>query len=218
MAKILIQGKLNIDHGKLFLSPNTTNFELLPEDLTRVETGGLNMAISEIAWSNLIVTPTFIPTTSVDLIYIGNLLTVQINHVEPAAVIYYTIDGSTPTTNSLQINQGEYVNISLPVTIKAIAVANAIQSEVAEVMYTNTISSPSAEQSNISMSFNTIEWISMAPVSLTATNEQPNITMNFNQIEWVELTAVPISATDESANITMSFNTIEWVDVEQIIS
>ncbi len=63
--------------------------------------------------------------------------TVTISSATTGATIYYTTDGSTPTTNSSSIASGGTVTIDSNCTLKAIAVAPGYDaSEVAEASYT----------------------------------------------------------------------------------
>src|SRR5260221_5796960 len=77
-------------------------------------------------------TPTFTPAGGT---YILNL-TVTISDATPGATIYYTTDGSTPTTSS-SVYTGSIVLLPLTTTtIKAIAVAPGLsQSTVASATY-----------------------------------------------------------------------------------
>ena len=66
-------------------------------------------------------------------------VTVAITGTPAGAVIYYTTDGNTPTTESEQYNGAfpvELPNIGDEVTVKAIAVYNGVTSEVATATYT----------------------------------------------------------------------------------
>ena len=66
-------------------------------------------------------------------------VTVAITGTPAGAVIYYTTDGNTPTTESTQYNGAfpvELPNIGDEVTVKAIAVYNGVTSEVATATYT----------------------------------------------------------------------------------
>ena len=61
--------------------------------------------------------------------------TVTITSQTPGATIYYTTDGTTPTTSSNSIANGGTVTISQGCTLKAIAVSNGVLSAVTEATY-----------------------------------------------------------------------------------
>lgn len=64
--------------------------------------------------------PTFSPTAP----YSGEPVAVTISTTTPGSTIYYTTDGSTPTTSSPSIPSGGTVMISATATLKAIALSN----------------------------------------------------------------------------------------------
>ena len=78
--------------------------------------------------------PTFDPVSGTE--FYGSQ-TVTITSATNGATIYYTLDGSTPTTSSSRVANGGTVTISSSCTIKAIAVAQGYDnSSVAEATYT----------------------------------------------------------------------------------
>ena len=88
--------------------------------------------------SQKFVAPTFYPATGA--VGSGTELTITDNHSDSS--IYYTTDGSTPTTTSTLYNPSSKPTITAVTTFKAIAVKtgdtndNYIQSDVASVSYT----------------------------------------------------------------------------------
>lgn len=82
---------------------------------------------------------TALPTFSVPAGSYSSTLTVGLNDTTNGAKIYFTMDGSTPTTNSLQFVPGVTPRLNVPfsVTIKALAVASGCKpSAVAAAVYT----------------------------------------------------------------------------------
>ena len=75
------------------------------------------------------------PTFSVAAGVYYEAQTVEINTVDGADV-YYTIDGTTPTTTSTKYTTP--IEVATTTTIKAIAVLDGVESEVAEATYTIT--------------------------------------------------------------------------------
>ena len=94
--------------------------------------GMLNSAVASATYTVQTATPTFNPPGGT---YLLNL-TVSISYATPGATIYYTTDGSTPTTSS-RVYTGPILMLPLSTTtIKAIAVApGQSQSVVASATY-----------------------------------------------------------------------------------
>lgn len=89
--------------------------------------------------------PAVTPSFSIAAGSYSTAQTVAINDATPGAIIYYTLDGSTPTTNSMTYSGA--INISSTQTLKAIAVANgystsAVASSVYTIMQTPAITWP----------------------------------------------------------------------------
>jgi hypothetical protein len=102
-----------------------------------VATGYTNSAVASatytISTGTVAATPTFSPAPGT---YV-NAQTVTISDSTPGATIYYTTNGTTPTTSSAKYSSA--LNISLTQTIKAIAVASGYSnSAVATGAYTIT--------------------------------------------------------------------------------
>lgn len=98
-----------------------------------------------------VATPTFNPAAG----EVASGTEVTISTATDGATIYYTTDGSTPTTSS---NQGTSVIITSATTIKAIAVKEGMaNSEVATAQYTITgiVDYPTLETSNVTLTAGT---------------------------------------------------------------
>ena len=94
-----------------------------------------------------VATPTFSPEAGA----VDSGTKVTISTATDGATIYYTIDGSAPTTSS---TQGSSVTINTATTIKAIAVKEGmVSSDVATAQFTinGTINYPTLETSNVTM-------------------------------------------------------------------
>jgi uncharacterized repeat protein (TIGR03803 family) len=108
-------------------------------------------------------TPTFSPAPGT----YSEAQTVEISDTTTGATIYYTTNGSTPTTSSTKYSQA--IDVSATETIKAIAVATGLpNSPVASATY--TIASPAATLSATSLSFPSTAVGSTSTLSFTITN------------------------------------------------
>ncbi len=106
-----------------------------------VASGYANSAASATYTINLptAVAPVFTPAAGV----YASIQSVQIASTTPGAVIYYTLDGSTPTTGSARYTAA--VTISQTTTVKAIATAYGYtNSSVASATYTINLSAAAA--------------------------------------------------------------------------
>lgn len=80
-----------------------------------------------------VATPTFSPTTWAE----GATLTVELATTTDGATIYYTDDGTTPTSASTAYNPSNKISLSASKTIKAIAIKDGMtNSDVATQAYT----------------------------------------------------------------------------------
>lgn len=61
---------------------------------------------------------------------------IKISGIEKGAKVYYTDDGSTPTSSSTEYNATTGIALSATKTIKAVAIINSVASEVASGTYT----------------------------------------------------------------------------------
>ena len=82
-----------------------------------------------------VATPVFNPAGGVIL---NPFVTVSISTTTPGATIHYTLDGSTPSNNSLQYTAP--LNVTTTTTVKAIAYLGAQSSSVASATYTFPVS------------------------------------------------------------------------------
>jgi hypothetical protein len=122
-------------------------------------------------------TPTFTPASGTSF---ATTLNVSIADTTPGATIYYTTDGSTPTTGSTAYTTA--FTLTASTTVKAIAVANGYsQSAAGTASYTYlppTSGGPVSDEFNAG-SLNTATWQVKAPVggSATVTNGELAITV-----------------------------------------
>ncbi len=112
-----------------------------------------------------VATPTFSPASGTSF---TSSLSVSINESTTGSTIYYTTDGSTPTTSS-QVYSSP-ITIVASTTFNAIAVAGGVSSAVGTASYTLTTQTggaPVADDFNGS-SLNTSLWTVQAPVGGSA--------------------------------------------------
>lgn len=93
--------------------------------------------IKSVAITTGVNAPTFSPAAGT---YVGNQ-NVTISTSTSGATIYYTTDGSTPTTSSNVYSSA--IPVTTQTTIKAIAVSNGMSSDVASATYTIAAAQPS---------------------------------------------------------------------------
>ena len=87
-------------------------------------------------------TPTFSPASGTSF---SSTLSVSIADSTPNATIYYTTDGSTPTTGSTVFSSSNPIELSASATVNAIATASGDnQSAVGSASYTHTSTEPAA--------------------------------------------------------------------------
>jgi hypothetical protein len=112
-----------------------------------------------------VATPTFSPASGTSF---TSTLSVTINESTTGSTIYYTTDGSTPTTSS-QVYSSP-ITISSSTTIKAIAVASGVSSTVGTASYTLTTQAPGAPVADDfnGTSLNTSLWTVEAPAGGSA--------------------------------------------------
>jgi Chitobiase/beta-hexosaminidase C-terminal domain/Beta xylosidase C-terminal Concanavalin A-like domain len=110
-------------------------------------------------------TPTFSPVSGRTF---TSTLSVSINETTSGSTIYYTTDGSTPSTSS-QVYSSP-ITISASTTINAIAVASGVSSGVGTASYTLTTGAPGAPVSDDfnGTSLNTSVWTVVAPAGGSA--------------------------------------------------
>ena len=109
---------------------------------------------AESSSSNTVYPPTF--SVSGGTYY--NTQSVELSTTSTGAIIYYTTDGSTPTTDSSVYSTG--ITIDKTTTLKAIAVKNDNSSEIAEATYTLKTATPSF--SPIGGTYNTSQSVTLS--------------------------------------------------------
>ena len=94
-----------------------------------------NSGVSSASYTLKAATPTFDPPAGS---YLVGPLTVSISSASPGVTIYYTTDGSTPTTSSTRYTGP--ILVILNTTVKAIAVRDGwSQSSVGSASYSNLL-------------------------------------------------------------------------------
>ena len=94
-------------------------------------TGGYTATQTILNWT---FTPgTSVPTPVLPAETAASIQTISISDASPAAAIYYTLDGSTPTVQSTLYSGSFAINITT--TVKAIAVLNGVSSQIASTTY-----------------------------------------------------------------------------------
>lgn len=130
--------------------------------LTGVDSnGGIGTAtVSGLTSGSVAATPTFSPAAGT----YTSVQTVTISDATPGATIYYTTDGSTPTTSSTKYAAG--VTVSTSETLKAIAVATGLtNSAVGTAAY--TLNLPPANTPTFSVAAGTYTSIQTVKISDT---------------------------------------------------
>ena len=114
--------------------PSTfTLFETTTLKAMATESGMTDSAIASATYTLQTATPTFSPAPGTYVL----MLSVTISDATPGATIYYTTDGSTPTTSSNVYTGPISISPLTTTTIKAIAVApGQSRSTVASATYT----------------------------------------------------------------------------------
>ena len=116
---------------------------------------------AESSSSNTVYPPTF--SVSGGTYY--NTQSVELSTTSTGAIIYYTTDGSTPTTDSSVYSTG--ITIDKTTTLKAIAVKNDNSSEIAEATYTLKTANPNF--SPFEGAYNTPQSVSLSTLTTGAT-------------------------------------------------
>jgi Chitobiase/beta-hexosaminidase C-terminal domain/FG-GAP-like repeat/Beta xylosidase C-terminal Concanavalin A-like domain len=113
-----------------------------------------------------VATPTFSPASGTSF---SSTLSVSINESTTGSTIYYTTDGSTPTTSSAVYSSA--ITIDSSTTFNAIAVASGVTSAVGSASYTLTSQSSGAPVNDDfnGSSLNPSLWTVVAPAGGSAT-------------------------------------------------
>ena len=139
-------------------------------------------------------TPTFNPAPS----NYTSPQTVHLSDTTTGATIYYTTNGTTPTTSSTVYNDATPIQVSATTTISAIAAAPGFaNSAVATGVY--SIGAPAAiayVQSNFA-----VPQTPQSSVKVTYTSAQTAGNMNVVVVGWSDVTSSVISVTDTKLNV-----------------
>ncbi len=113
-----------------------------------------------------VATPTFSPASGTSF---SSALSVSLNESTTGSTIYYTTDGSTPTTSSSVYSSA--ITIDASTTFNAIAVASGVTSAVGTASYTLTTQSAGAPVNDDfnGASLNPSLWTVVAPAGGSAT-------------------------------------------------
>ncbi len=112
--------------------------------------------------------PTSTPVFSVAGGAYNSVQTVSISDLTPSAVIYYTLDGSTPTTGSTVYNGA--LTVASSETIEAFAIANGyLQSAVASAAYTINLPAATPTFGVTPGTYTTVQTISISDTTPGAT-------------------------------------------------
>ena len=104
-----------------------------------IETVTTITSVNSSLWTGGSIVTTAVPTFSPVAGPYATPQTVTITSSTANSTIYYTTDGSTPTTSSASIPSGGTISVSVTETVKAIALSNGlfdVQSTVASASYT----------------------------------------------------------------------------------
>lgn len=168
-----------------FTSPITVS---TTETIKAIATGsGLTTSPVASATYTIVNTPAATPTFSIPAGTYTSAQTVSLSDTTFGAVIYYTIDGTTPTAASMQYSTP--ISVSESETIQAIATANTyVQSAVASAAYTINLPPPSFALSS-STSTLTVNSGSQGSLTLTVTPQN-----GFNSTVTFACAGLPASA------------------------
>jgi len=131
------------------------------------QTGWTNSSVGSAAYTitaSAPATPTFSPGAGT----YNTPQSVTISDTTTGALIYYTTDGTTPTTSSPQYSAP--ISVAVTTTIKAIAVTNSVKSTVASAKYTLQAAAPT---------FNLPAGTYTGPQSLTISDASPGVTIYY---------------------------------------
>ncbi len=138
-------------------------------------------------------TPTFTPAPGT----YTSAQTVHLNDTTTGATIYYTTDGSTPTTSSAAYNDTNPIQVTVNTTIKAMAAASGFaNSAVVTGTYTiGTSASIAFVQGNYA-----VPSTSVSSVPVTFTGAQTAGNTNIVAMGWTDATSTINSVTDTKGN------------------
>lgn len=161
-------GSASLSGGVATYSYNPGNLALGAYSITAIYSGDATFSSSISSPESLAIVPITLPQTATPSFSVPqgtytSAQTVALSDATPGATIYYTTDGSTPTTNSAVYSAP--LTISSTETLNTIALANGYtQSAVATAVYTINISPTAPVLSNFSPAY-----ISAGSASFTIT-------------------------------------------------
>jgi hypothetical protein len=127
-------GSSSVATGGEIIVPNTSGTGTLK--LLATKSGSTNSPIKTISYigsSSVVPAPLFSPDSSA---HPGDLVAVTVTSVISGTSMYYTTDGSTPTTGSTAVNSGDTIVVQNPSTFKVLAVkAGMTNSPIKEASY-----------------------------------------------------------------------------------
>lgn len=125
------------------------------------------------------------------------------------AVIYYTLDGSVPTTSSTEYT--EAIEITEATTIKAIAVKNDVSSDVSTATYTIEAQITRINAENVNLAYDATS----GEIAYTITNPVQNVELAaVTTADWISNIAV----TDNKVTFTTTVNSDELYDRQATIT
>jgi hypothetical protein len=179
-----------VEGGTLYASPFAISQLPTTVKAIAVKADYINSAVAEAVYTQKLTveTPTFTPAA-------GAFVTppqVTISTTTEGASVYYTIDGTTPTTEST-LYASPFAISQLPTTVKAIAVkADYINSAVAEAVYTQQLAEVPVITGNPAGASYAKDAVA-TPLSVTVTPVSDGGTLSY---EWFS------SATDNNSGGT----------------
>lgn len=123
--------------GSYTITPTLTNWTFAPTNSSQTITTANITGVNFVATQTAAATPTFSPVAGT----YTSIQTVTISTTSPSPTIYFTTDGSTPTTGSTMYTVP--ITVAATATLKAIATsAGLATSAVGSALYTINIATP----------------------------------------------------------------------------
>ena len=161
-----------------------------------VETGYTNSSVGSAAYTLVVATPTFLPVAGT---YNGPQ-SVTISDTTTGATIYYTTNGTTPTTNSVQYSSA--ITVSATETVEALGVATGYtNSSVGSAAYTIN---PQASTPTFSPGAGTYN----NAVSVTISDSTPGSTIYYTTNGATPTTSSPVYSGQITVSSTETLNAI----------
>lgn len=128
--------------GSYTITPSETGYTFSPTSSNQTVSGANITGVNFTATQIVVATPTFSPVAGT----YNNNQTVTVSctdHALGGFAMYYTTDGSTPTTGSTSISNGGTISVTASETIKVLAVATGYaNSNIASATYTLVVATP----------------------------------------------------------------------------